>query len=925
MLKFECPSCGKQLTLKSPKAGRFSPTCSKCKEKFALIIHQQHDGTFKHKAATRPAKALASRTKRSSNSIDERTTGRPVSRSIDEQTTDRVVSSPLDEQTSERLFESLMQPTALEDRTRVHVSHPPVASQTSDGDFSVASLDATSAPSQRSSAVDDTPFASGRLGPYQLIKTLGKGGMGLVFLAKQISLDRNVALKVVRTELASNPSMMARFTREAYAAAQLNHPNVVQIYDMGDADGNCYFSMELVNGSALSDLVGGNKKLDPEQAASFVLHAARGLQCAHSVGMVHRDIKPANLLVDKAGVVKVADLGLVKVDGKAEIEDGIEEAVALSASENLTRVGATVGTFYYMAPEQAKSSIDVDHRSDIYSLGCTFYVLLTGKRPFEGRSAEEVVSKHNNAPIVAPSSVSERIPKEFSRIVVKMMAKRPEDRYQTTGELIVDLEKQLGVYSTDVFTPDESDAAALEAAATSFNGVGLAKLRGWAIPAITGGSFLLALMLMFVDWRWATAFIALPIAAALTYFVVGGWLGQSALFFAARQSLMSAGIFGWLKWIAAAIMLLVVAFLAGTLVQWALLSAVGVGLGVAVWFLLDARVNSLRRPAIQSAETLLRKMRIRGLEEFKIQKFVARYAGNHWEEFFESLFGYEAKRRIRQELAHSEIGKKKPKFRGWQDGIYDKITNRNEAIQTDREKQHLSQLEQKNLESQGIPADEAKFKASQMAAAIIDHSEARRSTVVSEGDSNPEAIRRYQREKIKAMLAEAKSGTYYKPPTLMEKLDVCINFLLGPFARFSLGCCLVIGCLLWVQENDLFASLEELRNVAPPEDAQAATDIAREQLEKISLAETKPLSLPYVGRYFDNANPLIAGLILMLSSMAIGWRMAFFVIPAAAIIVLGASFGIGDIQTFTPKIHALTAAIGIGLFVLGILFGRTEY
>ena len=796
----------------------------------------------------------------------------------------------------------------------------------SDTDFSVAGLEETSAPSQGSPVGNDNPFASGRLGPYQLIRTLGKGGMGLVFLAKQTSLDRNVALKVVRTELASNPSMMARFTREAYAAAQLNHPNVVQIYDMGDADGNCYFSMELVNGSSLSDLVGGNKKLDPEQAASFVLHAARGLQCAHNVGMVHRDIKPANLLVNKDGVVKVADLGLVKVDGKAEIEDDVDEAVALSASENITRVGATVGTFYYMAPEQAKSSTTVDHRSDIYSLGCTFYVLLTGKRPFEGQSAEEVVSKHNSAPIVAPSSVSQRIPKEFSRIVVKMMAKRPEDRYQTTGELIVDLEKQLGVYSSaGVFTPDESDAAALEAAATAFNGVGLAKLRGWAIPAIAGGSSLLGLMLMFVDWRWATAFIVLPIAAAATYFVVGGWLGQSALFSAARQSLMSAGILGWLKWIAAAILLTIVAYLAGTLVQWALLSVVGVALGVGIWFLLDARVNSLRRPAIQSAETLLRKMRIRGLDEFKIQKFVAKYAGNHWEEFFESLFGYEAKRQIRQDLAHSEIGKKKPKFCGWRDGIYDNITNRNEAIQTDREKQHLSQLEQKNLESQGVPADQAKFKASQMAAAIIDHSEARRSTVVSEGDSNPEAIRRYQREKIKAMLAEAKSGTYYQPPTIMEKLDVFLNFLLGPFARFALGCCLVIGCLLWVQENDLFASLEELRDVALPEDAQAASDIAKAQLEKISQAETKPLSLPVVGPFFNNANPLIAGLILILSSMAMGWRMAFFVVPAAAIIVLGASFGIGDIQTLTPKIHALTAVIGIGLFVLGILFGRSEY
>ena len=154
------------------------------------------------------------------------------------------------------------------------------------------------------------------LGGYRVLRELGRGAMGAVYLARQVSLDRNVALKVIQTRLAKNPTFIARFTREAYAAAQLTHPNVVQIYDLGCEGDIYYFSMEFVEGESLGALVQRDGKLDADTAVRYILQAARGLKFAHDQGLVHRDVKPDNLLLSQHGVVKLADLGLVKTVGR---------------------------------------------------------------------------------------------------------------------------------------------------------------------------------------------------------------------------------------------------------------------------------------------------------------------------------------------------------------------------------------------------------------------------------------------------------------------------------------------------------------------------------------------------------------------------------------------------------------------------------
>ncbi len=351
MLDVVCPNCQNGMKLKQPKTGKFSPTCRKCNKKFRLLIKEQADKTFRYKATA-------------------------ISDAKPDSKTKPKVSAEV------KSFPNAGDETRLDPEAATAAANPNALSKTQPHKTSVAgateggrqSVNQTRAATGASGS-PGKPSKAGSLGPYRLIKLLGEGGMGSVYLANQTTLDRNVALKVVRQKLAGNPKMLARFTREAYAAAQLVHPNVVQIYDMGNDGGNSYFSMELVDGNSLHDVVDEKKNLDPDQATSYILHAARGLQCAHNAGMVHRDIKPANLLVNQDGLVKVADLGLVKVPDREEIEnDETDELISTSASQNITQVGSTIGTPYYMSPEQSKTSA-VDHRADIYSLGCTFYVL----------------------------------------------------------------------------------------------------------------------------------------------------------------------------------------------------------------------------------------------------------------------------------------------------------------------------------------------------------------------------------------------------------------------------------------------------------------------------------------------------------------------------------------------------------------------
>ncbi|GAB92198.1 serine/threonine protein kinase PknB [Gordonia rhizosphera NBRC 16068] len=281
---------------------------------------------------------------------------------------------------------------------------------------------------------------------YELGETLGFGGMSEVHFARDLRLHRDVAVKVLRADLARDPTFYLRFRREAQNAAKLNHPTIVQVFDTGEAetdDGPLPFIvMEYVDGDTLRDVLRANGSVSPRQAMTWMADVAAAMDFSHRNGIVHRDMKPANVMIDRSGAVKVMDFGIAR---------------AMSDSTStMTQTSAVLGTAQYLSPEQARG-IKVDPRSDIYSMGCVLFELLTGEPPFVGDSPIAVAHQHVHEDPRWPSSVREEIPRELDSVVLKAMSKNPANRYQSAAEMRSDLIKVLagGKPSAPMLMTDE--------------------------------------------------------------------------------------------------------------------------------------------------------------------------------------------------------------------------------------------------------------------------------------------------------------------------------------------------------------------------------------------------------------------------------------------------------------------------------------
>ena len=267
----------------------------------------------------------------------------------------------------------------------------------------------------------------GRLGQFELLEKIGEGGMGAVYRGIQTSLHRPVAIKLLPESLAKDQSFVERFHSEARAAAALNHPNIIQVYDAGEQDGIHYFAMELVDGETLSNKVERDGPMHEPEAIAVAMCVAAALHHAWTKAkLIHRDIKPDNLIVTSDGMVKVCDLGLAKSVGQ---------------DSNLTVSGTLMGTPHFIAPEQACGEAEVDTRADIYSLGASLFFLVTGKPPFHADSSMAVMYKHVNEPLPDPRKLNPKLSSGLVRILKKMTAKDPKERYPDMLELYNDLER----------------------------------------------------------------------------------------------------------------------------------------------------------------------------------------------------------------------------------------------------------------------------------------------------------------------------------------------------------------------------------------------------------------------------------------------------------------------------------------------------
>jgi serine/threonine-protein kinase len=261
---------------------------------------------------------------------------------------------------------------------------------------------------------------------YEVLEKLGQGSMGTVFKARQLSMNRLVAVKVLHARLAANPDFLKRFTREAHLAAKLSHNNVIQAIDVGSAGRLHYFVMEYVEGTTLKQELEAGKRFDEHTAVDIILQVAQALQHAARRGLIHRDIKPANIVLTPDGIAKLADLGMAR-----ETTD---------AAQARAEKGLTIGTPFYISPEQIEGHEDIDVRADIYSLGATFYHLVTGRPPFPGKGVDKVLDAHLEEELTPPDHINTDLSSGLGEVVEFMMAKDRRQRYQKPDDLILDLE-----------------------------------------------------------------------------------------------------------------------------------------------------------------------------------------------------------------------------------------------------------------------------------------------------------------------------------------------------------------------------------------------------------------------------------------------------------------------------------------------------
>jgi serine/threonine protein kinase len=298
----------------------------------------------------------------------------------------------------------------------------------------------TDEPGALEPALEGSVPAGEQIGPYQVLAFLQKGGMGEVYKARDVRLDRTVAIKFLPHAYVEEPNALERFRREVRAASALNHPRICTVHDLGDYHGRPFYVMEFLDGQSLRDCL-ADKPLTIPEVVDLGIQICDALQAAHASGIIHRDIKPANIFVTSSGQVKILDFGIAKVVTKphsADTATSTSETGVTVTGISVTRPGSLLGTVAYFSPEHARGE-DVDSRSDIFSFGIVLYQMATGQQAFHGETAEELIDAILHQAPPKPSAVNPDVPASLERIILKALEKERPARYHSAGELLREL------------------------------------------------------------------------------------------------------------------------------------------------------------------------------------------------------------------------------------------------------------------------------------------------------------------------------------------------------------------------------------------------------------------------------------------------------------------------------------------------------
>ncbi|HEX5102162.1 MAG TPA: hypothetical protein VFV87_00015 [Pirellulaceae bacterium] len=507
----------------------------------------------------------------------------------------------------------------------------------------------------------------------------------------------------------------------------------------------------------------------------------------------------------------------------------------------------------------------------------------------------------------------------------------PADGAEPVSEAIIqELRLPEGVVDPAAAVRSREDAQMLEECATIFNRAGMAKLR---TPLVLGFLGLVAVLSCGgLIWSWALVAGTLALAAAAigTYFVASGLRQRTFLFGKFRELVWMARWTDWATWIVSGILLIVILLVLGWLWMALGMAIAGMLLGLAHCTVVDGRIAAQRRQPLEEMEHLLKTLRLKGIDETALQQFVAKYSGQQWEEFFEALFGYEDKLTARKLWGRGEGGRDRPKFCGWQDPIVCWIDRRVQAFRELRDRKHLQQVEEKNLQAQGLDLITARRRAQNMADAILDEAAEARAAAAQPAAAqaviDPKLEAAKKRQRIKTMLADAKKGAYQaKRQRMIGTALSPLAIALGGGVRFFLGCLLVIGCVLWARQNGLL-SRENVHQVGSAVSASVqhgdAASLAADA-QSLTSRDLRPLRIPVVGPLVSSFNAGIAGLVLIVLGLFRGWKMSLFALPATAVMLLGPAVHVPAFLSL-QTVHLESIGAGLLIAAVGVVFGRTH-
>ena len=924
MRSVHCPYCRFVIELKGPKPGRFHPACPGCQEHFLLLVPADPQEAPEALIMPPDERVTRAAAPKRAHAAQAAKSGVAVSTaSVDAPNKSSFPTEPA--------------------RGRASASQPDMQ-------------ETLGMPAKNGPAMASPPtLHGGHLGGYELIGKLGQGGMGAVYLARQKSLNRNVALKVLAPRLAAVPQFVSRFTREAFAAAQLSHHNVVQIHDIGiehseGIDTN-YFVMEFVKGRTLAGVVKETGQVDPQAAVGYVLQAARGLKFAHDHGLIHRDVKPDNLLLNEEGIVKVADLGLVKRVHSAAPDETATGAgsTAGDVQAGQTEVGAAMGTPAFMPPEQASNAAGVDARADIYSLGCTLYDLLIGRPPFVGQTAAELITHHANKPVVPPDRVARHVPAALSQIVMKMLAKQPDQRYAKMEEVIVALESWLGIESGKPFSPKPEHVQTLEFAVERFhgskwNGVRTALIRGF-FPLVLAAIIVLALPKVHRPLI-ALGLLGFGIATFLLYQLIHGIGRHGVLWRKVRQLAFSSNLVDWLIYLVVAALTVLVLIAFDLQWLWLGFAAAAAAVAAAFYVAIDVPLARDRQTPVMQTERMLKELRLRGLDENTIRQFVCKYGGRHWEAFYEGLFGYESKLFARRHWGNADRTLARPCHGAWREPVIAWIDQKVAARREDRQQRLLARVEARALRSKGFDEREAANQGQRNAERLMEKGAAVRNTAQIRFSQTAAAVSRAAAPRAgadKASLsipidwvqddspvrlgygAGNRHGSY-----LRRRYGSPLNVASGPLVRFVLASLVLIGFGMWWSNNggaavakqaaDMVGSRREVTVTAAKKGVLQAIETQRDF--EIANPTRQPLRIRHVPEVLCDAvgswNGVFAGGLLLLSIFFVGRAMAVGVVVAAAIALFGHNLPVPILaDRMFPSI-----ILAVSIWAIAIIFFR---